>query len=297
MVSLIVVDICNVLKPRLSERQVSRGGLALHKKKKTKSKKFWYEDYVVVHDDSTRLELEYMPDSVLAFSCTQAPYHHPDALDFLEAVKNQFQPEFIVCCGDEADHKSLKRIYTHPDDMSPQEELERTREFLADLFIIFPEAVCLTSNHVADRISFAQAQANLASPWLVPWRDLIGAPETWIWRDYLIMGHWLFEHGHKVSKGSRASIQEDTVKRFGRPLSVIRGHHHSEFGEHIKPVWVTPERQIRMAYVGCLMDRKEVTYTRTATMLGCVVILHGAIRAIPLVTDRHGRWVGSIPES
>lgn len=261
-------------------------------------KKDWFaENNRLIHDDGHLLELEKMPDTVLAFSCTQAPYHHIDALNFLYEVKEYFQPDFTVCCGDEADLKSLKKIYSRPDDISPTEELELTQQFMAELFNIFPAAVCLTSNHVEERIKYAQTQGNFASPWIISWQDLINAPETWLWRDFLIMGNWLFEHGHKVSKGSRASIQEEVVKRFGRPLSVVRGHRHSEFGEHIKPVWVDPYRQLRMCYVGCLMNPDEATYTRAPTMLGCVVILQGAIRAIPMVLDRHGRWIGSIPES
>jgi len=108
-------------------------------------------------------------------------------------------------------------------------------------------------------------------------------------------GHFVFEHGHKIGKGSRASILEEVTKRFNEHLSVVRGHHHSEMGDHIKPIWMPGGWQQRVVFTGCLMDRDYASYTRAGLAIGCVVIKHGVPIPIPMVRDRENRWVGTLP--
>lgn len=248
----------------------------------------------VLHDDGRLLEYAELPEQVLVWSCTQAPYHHPDALAFLATVKASHSPGLIVCAGDEADLQFLK--YARPDSMSPGAELAEVQRFVRDLGRIFPEMVLLSSNHVDERIGYARGKGNLPAAMLRTWPDLIDAPPGWTWRDFLICRNWLFEHGHLIGKGSRGSIAEETIKRFRRPLSIMRGHHHSEFGEHIKPVWINAAQQIRLCYAGCLMDRREVGYTRAPTMLGCVMLIRGVPHPIPMITGKDERWIGKLPE-
>lgn len=251
----------------------------------------------IVHDDGSRLlEMASLPETVLCFSCTQAPFQHTDTIPFLATVLASYKPDMVVCQGDEVDLKFLKRAFMRPDGPGPDAELSAAVDFMHSLFQVVPEAVCLTSNHVAGRIDHGASNGNFPSRMLRPWAEVCNAPPTWIWRDYLIMRNWLFEHGQGVAKGARASMPEDTVKRFGRQLSVMRGHFHSEFGEHIKPVWTSGNRQLRVCYTGCLMDPREATYTRAALMLGCVVLVRGVPHPVPLATDSHGRWTGKLVE-
>ncbi len=257
----------------------------------------WYErTNRLVHDDGRTLELEYLPETVLHYSCTQAPFHHPDALGFLAAVRDSYQPELVVCHGDEADLQFLKKAFMGADSPGPALELERTKTFMAALAKVFPRQLLLTSNHIQSRIRYAQAQGNIPKIMMRDWRDIIEAPSEWEWRDYVVARNWLFEHGHDTSKGSRGSHTEDVVKRFGRPLSIIKGHIHSELGDHIKPIWSTGmERQLRIVFTGCLMDRHQVSYTRAPTVNGCVVMVRGVPHPIPMPKDKRDRWTGSLP--
>jgi hypothetical protein len=254
----------------------------------------------IVHDGpgggGNLLELEKLPENVLIFSCTQAPFHHQDAIAFLTVVKDRYKPDLTVCLGDELDLQFLKKAFMGADSPGPTQELEQGRQFIAQLGRVFPKMVLLTSNHVKSRIKFAQAQGNIPSPMLRDWRDVIEAPIDWVWRDYLILRNYLLEHGHDIDKGSRGGIVEQTIKRFARPLSIIRGHIHSEHGDHIKPVWVSRAQQVRLHYVSCLMDPGKVSYTRAPTVLGCSVLSRGVPHPIPLVTDRHGRWISELVE-
>lgn len=263
----------------------------------TASRAPWYaRRNFVLHDDASTLELQELPASVLVFSCTQAPFQHPDALEFLETVRDAFLPDLTICGGDELDLQYLKKAFMSADSDGPLRELEQGKYFVSHLGRIFPRLILLTSNHVKLRIRYAQAQGNIPSAMMRDWRDVIEAPRDWTWRDYVIARNWLFEHGHDIDKGSRGSIQEQTVKRFGRPLSIIRGHIHSELGDHIKPIWVTRDQQIRLVYVSCLMDGRKVNYTRAPTVNGCVAILRGVPHPIPMVTNKRGRWVGRLSD-
>lgn len=253
----------------------------------------WWSRYGVEHDDGRRLDLKHLPDTILLFGDTQIPKHHDQYLEFLSMVKATYQPEAVIHMGDEADLTALKKHFLSVSDLGPTQELEEVIDGMRELFKIFPEAICLTSNHVAQRIGYAQAQSNIPNAMMRLWADVINAPKGWIWRDYVVAGNYLFEHGHLINKGARGSIQEQTFLRFGRILSVVRGHHHSELGDHIKPIWVGDWQQ-RIIYTGCLMDANKAGYSRAACNTGCVVLVKGVPHPIRMILDKSGRWVGKL---
>lgn len=256
----------------------------------------WWSCYGVEHDDGKMMEWKRLPETILLFGDMQIPKHHNDYLQFLSMVKARYNPDAVICMGDEADLTSFKKHFLSVGDKGPTQELEDVISELQEVFKLFPHVVCLTSNHVAQRISYAQAQGNIPNAMMRLWADVIGAPKGWIWRDYLIAKNWLFEHGHLINKGARGSIQEQTVLRFNRPLSIARGHHHSELGAHIKPVWVEGGWQQHMIYTGCLMDSVKAGYSRAACVTGCVVIEKGVPHPVRMMLDKSGRWVGSLME-
>lgn len=255
----------------------------------------WYAvENRVLYDDGRTLELEHLPQTVLHWSCSQSPLNHPDALPFLAMVKAEWCPDLVVCHGDEADLTFLKKAFMSADGPGPVEELTQVKTFIAQAARIFPKMLLLTSNHIHSRIKFAQAQGNIPGIMLRDWKDIIEAPDDWAWRDFIIARDHLWEHGNDVSKGSRGTIVEETIKRFGRPLSITRGHQHSEHGLHVKPVWRTPTRQVWLAYVGTLMDPFRVGYTRAPCVTGCAITYRGNHIPVPMPKDRHGRWVGHL---
>jgi hypothetical protein len=260
-----------------------------------KGEPWWYR-YGVQHDDGHKMILKNMPDKIMLFGDIQAPAHHPDTLQFLSAVIARHKPDAFVCVGDEADLTGLKKHFMNAESLGPAQELEQAVEFMQQLFKIVPEAVCLTSNHVADRLTYAQGQGNIPNIMMRSWADMCGAPKGWIWRDYVIWGRFLLEHGHKIAKGSRPNLLEGVAKRFNRHLSIIRGHYHSELGEHIKPVWMPDYWQARQVFTGCLMDYRKAGYTRDALMVGCVILDKGTPHAIPMARDEANRWIGTLIE-
>lgn len=284
-------------KPRKLPRIDVRGEKAdaYPRGRQSQHRQWWERSNRVVHDDGKLLELEYLPETVMHWSCSQAPFDHPDAVEFLKAVRDSYQPELVICHGDELDLQFLKKAFMNAESPGPVRELEQGKAFVAKVAKLFPRMLLLTSNHIHTRIRYAQSQGNIPRIMMRDWREIIEAPAEWEWRDYVIAREWLWEHGHDIGMGGRGTIAEETVKRFGRPLSVIRGHVHSQLGDHIKPIWITPTRQLRMFYVGCLMDKNAVGYTRSPTVNGCAVTYRGVPHPIPMPKNKHDRWTGSLP--
>jgi hypothetical protein len=256
----------------------------------------WWARYNVQHDDGRLLDLANLPEKVLVFSCSQAPFHHRETIAFLAMVIAENKPDAIVMAGDLVDFKFMKKKFMGPDDLSPTQELERAIEFCQQLFRVIPEAICLTSNHAEGRVSHAMREGNIPSAFMRNWQEVVGMPKGWITREYLIMRDWVLEHGDLVSKGARASIREETIRRFGRPLSVMRGHRHNLFGEVAVPEWETPTRQRRLCYVGCTMDASQQDYSKSGLWNGCIMLYRGVPVPIPMERDKSNRWTGKLPQ-
>ena len=53
--------------------------------------------------------------SVLVISDLHIPYHHPDAFEFLKALKKKYKPDLVVNIGDEIDQHSISMHDSNPD--------------------------------------------------------------------------------------------------------------------------------------------------------------------------------------
>ena len=85
--------------------------------------------------------------SILCISDQHAPYHHPDTLDFLAALKKEYKPDCVVNMGDELDWHSISFHDHHPGLHSPKDELEIAKVFFKELHKMFPKMHVLDSNH------------------------------------------------------------------------------------------------------------------------------------------------------
>src|SRR5271166_3873903 len=86
---------------------------------------------------------------VLAIPDLHYPAAHPDALEFLKAVKIKFKPDAIICLGDEIDAQNLSEWPSDPDQPSAGDELRLAVEALKPLYKLFPKVSVCTSNHTA----------------------------------------------------------------------------------------------------------------------------------------------------
>lgn len=231
--------------------------------------------------------------TTLAISDLQAPAHHPDALPFLCAVRDRFNPANIVCIGDEVDLNFLSDFSKLPEVDQPTHEWASAQAFMRAFYAEFPAGVSCVSNHVEGRISKARTRGRLPPGFLRPVEDLLDAPSGWSWHSSIRMGDVLFRHGHRDTSNLKRVILEEIPSETGRHYSLILGHFHSKFGQ------ATPDLKVGGklyygAFTGCLIDPRHpfFSYSKGYERLGTLVIMHGRVIPVPMQTDERGRWTG-----
>ena len=94
-----------------------------------------------------------LPDFNAVYNCIlhipdqHAPYQHPDALRFLQAVKAAFPIDLVVNAGDELDYHALSFHDADPNLDSAGTELEKGKVFMHDLERLFEVQLICGSNH------------------------------------------------------------------------------------------------------------------------------------------------------
>ena len=84
---------------------------------------------------------------ILIISDTHSPYHHPDLIPFLKAIKKKYKPDRIVHIGDETDKHGLNFHGQDPDLPSAGDELYEARETIHDIEKLWSNVDLLHSNH------------------------------------------------------------------------------------------------------------------------------------------------------
>ena len=80
--------------------------------------------------------------SILVIADQHAPYHHPDTLDFLAAIKRKYKPDCIVNIGDELDWHSISFHDKHPGLYGASHELTVASDFLRNFIRCFLKCIC-----------------------------------------------------------------------------------------------------------------------------------------------------------
>jgi hypothetical protein len=79
-------------------------------------------------------------------------------------------------------------------------------------------------------------------------------------------------------------------------MCAVQGHFHSRF--HIT-YWANTIGLYWDAHAGCLADMKSLAqaYGKNSLekgIVGCMVILEGVPRLVPMVLSKSGRWIGKL---
>ena len=67
---------------------------------------------------------------ILIISDMHIPFQHEDTVKFLRAVKRTYEPDRVVCIGDELDHQAMKFHDSDSDLPSAGHELQQALEKL-----------------------------------------------------------------------------------------------------------------------------------------------------------------------
>lgn len=208
---------------------------------------------------------------VLVIPDLHAPYHHPDALDFLSDVAKEYRPDRIVCLGDEVDFHALS-FHEHETDLySAGHEYDAALDFLKKLYKLFPNVDCCISNHTARPYRVAK-KAGLPSRMVLDYSRLLEAPRTWRWHDRFVLDNVVYEHGDPGS-GRNAAYKAMTENR----MSTVIGHVHGWAGVQYSK---SPFNQTFWMNCGCLIDTESLAFAygnkyRNKATLGCGIVIEG----------------------
>lgn len=231
-----------------------------------------------------------MSQTILVFSCIHFPYQHPDALAFLTALKTKYDPDHVLCLGDEADYSALSYHETNPDMMSAGDELNAAKRSMLRLAKLFPTITFTSSNHGSMPYRKAMT-AGIPKALMRTPREVWGNLPGWKWvESFEIVDngfHMLFTH----SLGSNIlNAAKDTNR------CLIQGHHHSKsnivfFGRLNELKW-----GMQVGWLGNdkhpAFDYNKLQSKRPMLTVG--VIINGIPMLVPMVVNARGRWVGNL---
>ena len=228
--------------------------------------------------------------SILVISDMHHPYAHPDTVPFLKAVKDKYEPDTVVCIGDEADFHDSSFHDSNPDLDSAGVELNKAIESLKPIYKLFPKVTVVESNHGSMMLRKALV-GKIPRKAIKSYNEVLDAPKGWKWVfDTIVktdLGPIYFCHGKTGTPGRLAS-------QYG--MSSIQGHFH----EKAQITYIsTPERLMFDAHTGCLADDKSLAlgYNKINVkrpIVSILVVLNGIPQIIPMVLSRKGRWTGKL---
>lgn len=229
--------------------------------------------------------------SILVIPDQHAPYHHQDALAFLQHVARTFPPDLVVNLGDEADKHAMSFHDSDPNLMSAGDELEAAKKWLGKLAAAFPNQLVCDSNHGSMHYRKAKAHG-IPVQYLKSYRDILfpdGGGEGWAWaenwRVRTPLGDVMFKHQPS------GPILVDAAHN---QCNLMVGHHHGNFSVEYT---ASSAALYWGAYSGCLIDKDSMAYaygkhTLRKPVLGCTVIINGCPLLVPMLMNKNGRWVG-----
>jgi len=214
---------------------------------------------------------------VLVVGDIHAPYHHPQAIEFLKWVHSTKEcRDGVVCDGDIADFHSMSRHIHETDASSPALEYEKMLEFTAELCEAFPEGNLVLGNHdlipqrqmkeiglPARLLGNLNAMYGMGDGWNIHPLYHVIKPDSW---DVLV------EHG--VGSGGKYGCA-NTAKE--KRCSYVQGHIHSAAAVIYS---TNHESTIFGMNTGCLVDADSLAmrygkYGIKKGVLGCGVVYSG----------------------
>lgn len=227
---------------------------------------------------------------ILIISDYHAPYNHPDAADFLAAIKKKYKPTDVVCIGDEVDFHALSFHDSDPDLPSAAAELDLAVLEMQKLYALFPKVHVVESNHGSMVLRKALAHG-LPKAVLRSYNEILSAPKGWTWSfDHKIqspLGLIYFCHGKTGTAGRLSQL-------YG--CSTVQGHFHEKAQISYTS---TPEKLIWDMHTGCLADDHSLAlgYNKInpkRPIVSTGIIINGIPQIIPMVLDSNGRWKGKL---
>ena len=220
-----------------------------------------------------------------------APYHHPDALDFIARIKKVYKIERWISLGDEADKHALSFHESDADLYSAGHELREVRGVFSDLSRMLPVLDILESNH-GSLIMRKALSHGMPRDYIKSYQEIYGVPDTW---------RWHFDMTIRLDNGSQLYLHHgksaDVYKLSqAQGMCAVQGHFHEKFNIHY---WGNSLGLYWGMQCGCLVDPKSLAFAYNKNnlkrpIIGTGVIIDDQPLLIPMILNKRGRWVGRI---
>ncbi len=216
------------------------------------------------------VDTEYDNSRILVISDLHLPYGNKKTFEFLQYLKDKYEPTRVVQIGDECDYNFSSYHESDPDLYSAGHELKKAREQIKQLEKMFPEVDLLESNHGSIPMRKSKT-AGLSRDCIKSYNDILGVGEGWRWHDDLTITlpngqRVYFCHG-RSSDGLKLSKNMS--------CNVVQGHFHSKFNIQY---WSNPDNLFWSMQAGCLVDSKSLAMaynklTLDRPIIGCGLII------------------------
>lgn len=228
----------------------------------------------------------------LIISDTQAPFHHPDTLDFLAAVKKKYKPTEVFHVGDEVDFNFLSNWAKDPDGYGGNEEYFYAMDFMHQLYKLFPKVKACNSNHT-DRVFRKAFDSQIPIGFMKEKHEWMEAPKGWKWADeHYTKDGIMVLHGDGLKGG--LSMHQKAMK--DNMCSIIFGHFHTS----AKLEYFANSKTLIFAMsVGCLIDHKLYAFkyqkkNMAKPILSVGITINGVPKLVPMIVNNKGRWIGEV---
>ena len=229
--------------------------------------------------------------TILCVSDLHIPAHHPQAFDFLKALKVNLKPDLIVCGGDELDKHALSFHDSDPDLPSAGDELRQSQKYIWELKKIFPKMIILHSNH-SSMIYRKALKHGMPRAYLKSYNDFLNVDNDWEWVEDLNLKlsdgtECFFTHGMSAD-GLKLAMQ------YGK--NVCQFHFHSKYNIQY---FSNPDNLVWSLQCGCLTKQSSYNFLYTKNhrlrfVIGTGAIINGQPKLYPMLLDKNGKWIGKI---
>lgn len=211
----------------------------------------------------------------LAFGDIHFPYHRPEFFDFIRDIVHNYQPDEIICMGDEVDFYNVSRFDKDAEADSFKSEYIKALDCLRCLYKIVPNAYVCTSNHTM-RVFKRANQSGILSSMMKDYRNLLEAPDGWVWGKAWKCDGVEYRHG----EGPYGSVNPYKSAVMKRMHSVVMGHYHTSMGVHYHRK--KDGEMIFGAVAGCFALRPEESFAMSygenspnGIQNGCCIVVDG----------------------
>lgn len=225
---------------------------------------------------------------VLFISDLHHPYAHPDSYQFLKYLKKKYNPDRVICLGDELDYHAISFHEHSPELFGPSDELQEAINRIKPLFKLFPQMDIIESNHGS--LVYRKGKFHgLPRHVFKSYREIIGAPRSWKWHFDLTItlsnGSPCYIHHGKSSNGLKLS------QAMG--MCTVQGHYHESFGIEY---WANPLGLFWHMQCACLVNNHSLAFEYNRTnlkrpIIGTGLAINGLPVLEPMVLDKAGRWI------